>query len=108
MSNIKLAVLASAVGLVLSLGVAARADADQAKAQKQVDNIREADPPKAQPSPKSAQQISNEQNKIPAAQVPQSFKTTSPEPPSPIEKPNKLNPTNDPDVARGLKGARKE
>lgn len=91
----KLAILAGAA-IILSVGVTMRADADdkakkanentaknQEKAQKQVDQIRQNDAPVAKPSSKTAQQISNEQNKIPAAQPSKDLNRKSPEPPVP-------------------------
>ena len=86
MSNIKLAVLASAAFVAFSLGTAAYADtaADhQKKAQQGVDAIRQADPPKVQPPSKTPQQISDEQSKIPQAQIPANFKQKPAEPPAP-------------------------
>lgn len=96
MSTIRRLAILAGTAIILSAGVTMRADADdkakkanenaaknQDRAQKQVDQIRQNDAPVAKPSSKSAEQISKEQNKIPAAQTPQSFKHKSTEPPSP-------------------------
>jgi len=96
MSTIRRFAILAGAAIILSAGVTMRADADdkakkanensaksQDKAQKQVDRIRENDAPVAKPSSKSAQQISNEQNKIPAAQPSKDLKRKSTEPPAP-------------------------
>lgn len=88
MSTIRKLAILTGAAIIVSVGVTMRADADdkaknQEKAQKQVDQIRQNDAPVAKPSSKTAQQISNEQNKIPAAQPSKDLNRKSPEPPVP-------------------------
>ena len=87
-----------ALPLFVWLGASAQA-ADLSKAKGTVNNIRQADPPQASTAPKTS----------PLGQSTTDYHRAGPsvnakEPPSPV---NRLNPTNDPHVERGLKGAKK-